>query len=65
MLFTGYFSGTHYATVGTHFDNDFGWQRTYMGFYNIKGKLQRNLHVFSTFTQNLNLEHFILNVSSV
>jgi hypothetical protein len=35
-----------------------------MAFYNIKGKLQRNLHVFSTFTQNLNLEHFILNVFS-
>ena len=29
MLLTGYFSGTHCATVGTHFDNDFGWQRTY------------------------------------
>ena len=29
MLFTGYFSGTHYATIGTHFDNDFEWQRTY------------------------------------
>jgi hypothetical protein len=30
MLFTGYFSGTHYATVGTHFDNDFAWQRTWL-----------------------------------
>jgi hypothetical protein len=24
------FSGTHYATVGTHFDNDFAWQRTWL-----------------------------------